>query len=102
MRDLADVDAVMRDLEPEGRETPILIRQYLKLNASFLGFSVDPSFGDVIDGLVLCDLTQLEPRTAARYMGAEGAASFLEHHQLTLGARRLLPPPDSSSSTRAS
>ena len=101
-RDVADVDAVLRDLQPDGAGTPVLIRQYLKLNARFLGFSADPSFGDVVDGLVLCDLTQLEPRIAARYLGADGAATFLAHHRLTLEARRPRSPLPPRGNTRAS
>ena len=101
-RDLADVDAVLRELQPDGAATPVLIRQYLKLGARFLGFSTDPSFGDVVDGLVLCDLTQLEPRIAARYLGADGAASFLAHHRLSLEARRPRSPLVPRGSTRAS
>lgn len=101
-RDLADVDAVLRDLQPDGATTPVLIRQYLKLNARFLGFSADPSFGDVVDGLVLCDLTQLEPRIATRYLGADGAATFLTHHRLSLEARRTQSPMSPRGSNRAS
>jgi hypothetical protein len=43
--------------------------QYLKLNAKLLGFTVDRDFGNVIDGLVLVDLADVEPRILARYMG---------------------------------
>jgi hypothetical protein len=54
----------------------VLLRQYLKLNARLLGFSIDPAFGNVLDGLVVVDLDDVEPAILARYMGREEAAAF--------------------------
>jgi hypothetical protein len=59
---------------------PVLLRQYLKLNAKLLGFNVDPDFGDVLDGLMLVDLTKVQRAILVRYMGRGEAAQFLEHH----------------------
>jgi hypothetical protein len=66
---LEDVCALVRQIEPDGKDIPVLLRQYLKLNAKLLGFTVDPSFGNVLDGLVLVDLDDVEPNILARYMG---------------------------------
>ena len=73
---LEDVSALIRGLEPDGKDMPVLIRQYLKLNAKLLGFSVDPAFGNVLDGLVVVDLDDVEPAILARYMGRDEAAAF--------------------------
>ena len=54
----------------------MLLRQYLKLNAKLLGFSIDPAFGNVLDGLVVVDLDDVEPAILTRYMGKEAAAAF--------------------------
>ncbi|MBK8564718.1 MAG: hypothetical protein IPN76_15635 [Saprospiraceae bacterium] len=32
------------------------MRQYLKLNARFISFNVDPNFSDVLDGFIILDL----------------------------------------------
>ena len=65
---LADVSSLIRRIEPDGKDIPVLLRQYLKLDAKLLGFTVDSNFGDVIDGLVVVDLARVEPRILARFM----------------------------------
>ena len=74
---LEDVCALVRQIEPDGKDIPVLLRQYLKLNAKLLGFTVDVSFGNVLDGLVLVDLDQVEPAILSRYMGKTEARAFL-------------------------
>jgi putative hemolysin len=73
---LEDVSALIRGLEPDGKDMPVLLRQYLKLNARLLGFSIDPTFGNVLDGLVVVDLDEVEPAILARYMGGDAAQAF--------------------------
>lgn len=77
---LDDVEQLVAELEG-GRGLPVLLRQYLKLNARLLGFSLDPSFGNVLDGLVLVDLLDVKPALLQRYLGRESAAAFLRHHR---------------------
>lgn len=93
--DLADVEELVGEIESQRRGVPILLRQYLKLNAKLLGFNIDPEFGDVLDGLVLVDLTTVEPAILNRYMGKDAAASFLANHQ----RRRSTTPAAASSSS---
>jgi hypothetical protein len=73
---IEDVCALVRSLEADGKDMPVLLRQYLKLNAKLLGFSVDSAFGNVLDGLVVVDLDDVEPAILARYMGRDEAAAF--------------------------
>lgn len=80
IRDIEDVSALISEIEREERGVPVLLRQYLKLNATMLSFNVDPDFNDCIDGLVLVDLTRAPERILQRYLGRRGAASFLEWH----------------------
>jgi len=79
--DVEDVSALVSEIESDRKGIPILLRQYLKLGAKLLGFNIDPAFSDVLDGLILLDLTQTDPRILERFMGEEGAASFLEYHR---------------------
>ncbi len=55
-----------------GCSVPTLYKQYSELcepgGVKFLGFGVDPDFGDCIDGLVLVDVTKLKPKKRKRYM----------------------------------
>jgi putative hemolysin len=84
---IADLSLAVRTLEADGKDIPVLLRQYLKLNAKLLAFSVDPAFGGVLDGLLVVDLAQVGRPLLERYLGRNGAAAFLEP--------RLLPAPSS-------
>jgi putative hemolysin len=74
---LEDLDREIAQLEADGTRVPVLLRQYLKLNARLLGFSVDPAFGDTLDALMMVDLAAVDPAILARYLGREGAHRFL-------------------------
>ncbi|MCD8482550.1 MAG: lysophospholipid acyltransferase family protein [Verrucomicrobia bacterium] len=82
VRDIEDVSALISEIEREERGVPVLLRQYLKLNATMLSFNVDPEFNDCIDGLVLVDLAKTNEKTLRRYMGDEGAERFYAYHEI--------------------
>jgi putative hemolysin len=81
--DIEDLSAPIADLEPDGKGLPILVRQYVKLGGKLLAFSVDPDFGNTLDGFVMVDLTRTCPETLARYMGKEQTRRFLAWHSLS-------------------
>ena len=81
VRDIEDVSALISEIERESKGVPVLLRQYLKLNATFLSFNVDPAFNDCLDGLMLVDLRRTASKTMDRYLGVEGARSFREYHR---------------------
>ena len=74
---LGELSDVVADLEPDGKGLPVLLRQYLNLGGTMLAFNVDSSFSHVVDGLVMVDLLRLSPRLLAKYLGKEGAGTFL-------------------------
>lgn len=80
--DLDGLSELMTKMEPDGKGVPVLLRQYLKLGAKVIGFNVDANFSDVVDGMIVVDLTRVEPRELAKYMGREAAESFLAHHKV--------------------
>jgi putative hemolysin len=80
VRTLADVGALVAEIEADGKGVPVLLRQYLKLNAKLLGFNVDDAFGGVLDGLMAVDLMALAPELRTRYMGREGSEAFAAYH----------------------
>jgi putative hemolysin len=80
---LADIDelsSVVSDVEPDHKGVPILLQQYLHLGGRILEFSVDRKFANVLDGLIVVDMTEASRRSLNRYMGPENAAKFLEMH----------------------
>jgi putative hemolysin len=76
----AEVDRLVSQAEKGGPGMPVLLRQYLKLNARLLGFNIDPAFGEALDALMLVDLADVEPAILSRYLGREGASAFRAFH----------------------
>ena len=81
VRDIEDVSAIVSEIEQDHKGVPILLKQYLKLNARILGFNVDPAFGDVTDGLILLDLMQTDPRILQKYLGFAGFSQLQQTHR---------------------
>jgi putative hemolysin len=79
-RTIDDVSEVVSDIEADQKGVPVLFRQYLRLGGKMLGFNVDHQFSGVLDGLVLVDLLETDPKILARYLGPRQAAAFLAHH----------------------
>jgi putative hemolysin len=79
--DLASADRLVTRFESDGKGMPVLLRQYLKLNARAIGFSVDPRFGQVVDALMAVDLTGVNPAILRRYFGEVGLAEYLRTHR---------------------
>lgn len=79
LRDLSDLSSLVSEIEQDRKDVPILLKQYLKLGGVLLGFNIDPDFSNVLDGLILVDLTKTDRRMLDRYMGADGADAFLRH-----------------------
>ncbi|MEO5819854.1 MAG: GNAT family N-acyltransferase [Vicinamibacteraceae bacterium] len=78
--DFDEADALVADIEADGRGLPVLLRQYLKLNARLLGWNVDRRFGRALDGLMLVDLVDVPRPLLSRYLGKDGASTFLAAH----------------------
>jgi putative hemolysin len=82
LRDLDDLSQPIGDVEIDGKGLPILLRQYAKVGGKLLGFNVDRTFSNVLDGLVVVDLRRTEAGVLERYMGRDGVARFRQHHRL--------------------
>ncbi|MEP6647299.1 MAG: GNAT family N-acyltransferase [Saprospiraceae bacterium] len=54
-----DLEEVLDHIQPEHIQFPILMKQYIRLNARFLGFNLDPNFNNSLDGLMILDLEDL-------------------------------------------
>ncbi|MFQ5446552.1 MAG: GNAT family N-acyltransferase [Saprospiraceae bacterium] len=57
--ELQALDSLIEDIEPQHIRIPVLVRQYLKLNARFISFNLDPNFSDVLDGFIILDLNDV-------------------------------------------
>jgi putative hemolysin len=82
-----EVNGLVKRAESDGKGMPVLLRQYLKLNARLIGFNVDPAFGEVLDALMIVDLVTADPAILNRYLGRRDAAEFLAFHRKDQPAR---------------
>jgi putative hemolysin len=78
--DLDDLCSLVEDIDREKPGIPVLLRQYLKLGGKLLGFNVDREFGDALDGLIVVDLMQTDPKILGRYIGKREAEAFRNFH----------------------
>ncbi len=76
------VGAMVADIDVEQKGIPVLLRHYLNLGGKLLAFNVDREFSDVLDGLILVDLTETERKTLERYFGKEGTEAFLNYQRM--------------------
>jgi len=79
-QDIEDISLLISGIEKDGKGIPILLRQYLKLNGNLISFNVDKEFASVVDGLLLVDLTQTDPRLLKRFMGENGYNTIRQYH----------------------
>ncbi|MFW6236047.1 MAG: hypothetical protein ACOC24_04605 [Desulfovibrionales bacterium] len=77
VRSMEDLSDLVRDVEPGLRDVPVLLRQYLRLGGSVIGFNTDKTFGNALDGLIVVDLTRVEPGLLKRFMGRADAKRYL-------------------------
>ncbi len=87
-----DVSALISGLERDGKGVLVLLRQYLKLNATILSFNIDPDFSNVIDSLLVVDVRRVDKQILKKFMGTEGAARYLAHYGLDLEATPIRQP----------
>jgi tryptophan synthase alpha subunit len=80
LENVDELSDAVADLEPDGKGVPVLLRQYLNCGGQMLAFNVDSTFSDVVDGLVVVDLMKMSRSQLEKYLGKEGGAGFLLHH----------------------
>jgi len=57
------LESLIETIEPSHFKVPVLFRQYLRQNARFIAFNVDPNFSNCLDGLMILDIAQLPEST---------------------------------------
>ena len=96
VRDIEELSRVIERIEDDNKGVPVLLRQYLKLGGRLLGFSSDNAFSDALDGLIMVDLRDSDPRVLGRYMGESGLAEFQAFHGIDPHSRELARMPGSA------
>ena len=62
-QDEIDFENILDQIRPEHIQFPILMKQYIRQNARFLGFNLDPDFNDALDGLMILDIADVPAQT---------------------------------------
>jgi putative hemolysin len=80
VKDLKNINELLSEIEAKHHSIPVLLKQYLRLGGKLLGFNIDKSFGDVLDGLIYVDLSETEQKILEKYMGKEETVEFFKYH----------------------
>ncbi len=75
-----DVSLLISEIEKDGKGIPILLKHYLRLNAKILSFNVDRKFSNVIDSLILVDMTKSDGKLLGRFMSPQGYKTFARYN----------------------
>jgi putative hemolysin len=53
------LDNLISEVETRNMKVPVLLRQYIALNAKIICFNIDPKFADCLDGFLVLDLEKV-------------------------------------------
>ena len=53
------LDNLISEVETHNMKVPVLLRQYIALNAKIICFNIDPKFADCLDGFLVLDLEKV-------------------------------------------
>jgi putative hemolysin len=53
------LDNLISEVETHNMKVPVLLRQYIQLNAKIISFNIDPKFSDCLDGFLVLDLEKV-------------------------------------------
>ncbi len=67
--DLATLSAMVRSLDADGKNLPVLLRHYMKLGARFHCVGIDPNFNDTPGLLLSVDVPALGPKILGTFLG---------------------------------
>ncbi len=56
---LKDLDGLIGEIENNHIKIPVLLRQYMNLNAKIISFNIDPKFSDCLDGFLVVDTEKI-------------------------------------------
>ena len=78
-----ELSRLVRALEPDGTDLPILVKQYLKLGARFHSIAIDKGFNNTPGALLSVDLRRTPRHLLEMYLG-EAYPRYLQYHGITV------------------
>ncbi|WP_455211744.1 hypothetical protein [Kaarinaea lacus] len=84
VNDIEQISEIVAQFERDQKGVPVLLKQYLKLGGTLLGFNVDGDFNNTLDGLIMVDLLKSDPKVLNKYMGSEQTNAYLTFHEISV------------------
>lgn len=56
---LKNLDSLIAEVESSQMKVPVMLKQYIALNAKIICFNIDPKFADCLDGFLVLDLENI-------------------------------------------
>ena len=72
--DLKTLSTLVRGLDREGKDVPVLVKHYHKIGAKFHSVAVDPNFNDTPGLLLMVDMEKAPKKTLSTFLGKDSAA----------------------------
>ena len=69
VNDIEQISDIVTQFEKDRKGVPVLLKQYLKLGGTLLGFNVDHDFNNALDGLIMVDLVKTDAKVLNKYLG---------------------------------
>lgn len=76
---IEELNDIVSDIESDGKGIPVLVRQYVRLGGKLVTFSIDKSFNNCCDGLIIVDLLKTDRQVLGKYMGGD-TEGYLHYH----------------------
>jgi putative hemolysin len=54
-----NLDDIISEIETRSMKVPVLLRQYIAMNANIICFNIDPKFSDCLDGFLVLDFKKI-------------------------------------------
>jgi putative hemolysin len=84
VNDIEQISDIVAQFEKDQKGAPVLLKQYLKLGGTLLGFNVDHDFNNALDGLIMVDLVKTDAKVLSKYLGTEQTQAFLAFHESSM------------------
>jgi putative hemolysin len=74
---IEEISFLISEIENDGKGVPVLLKHYLKLNGKLLSFNIDKAFSNALDGLLMVDLRETDPKILNRFIGLPDFSHYL-------------------------
>ena len=71
IQDVSELSKIISDIEEDHKHIPVLVYRYAELGAKYLCFSVDPDFGNTLDGFITVKIKDIPREQIKKYLAEE-------------------------------